>query len=517
MDDGFLGYDRARVIELGRRTRAAIEFFDGVSSDEPCAAGAIATIRGISHRVSTEWMPYLTALVGDTSMLDWSSDDPRVPSGADVALTEIADHFDALDGNGDGELSWEEVVAGADSGDEDLAAACRFLIDHPLAFVNTALAESTYSVGDVDDLSIDNLDDGGWEFDMDGDLALWQYMTLTPATIDSAQEQNRHQRTLARPAVFAAADGADDGGDIDGRVSRGDLEVLMEQSDDGDVIGMCQYFLDHPDAFERIDRESPGTGFDGTIAYDQLYALGLNQGALVGVPDPTIPDALRHLYGEPVDHGDADTQFIHYPIEPQPGQGQVVITLYIPTPTAGVTPVEDAPVLGDLLVSEGNGRGPDPTAHPSDSKLHLVLDYETGIVTVRIPPSVGLDGGVSDALPIVTDMGAGGMWFGRLTPAGDSNHVHVAVDESGVIEIDVAILNADKRTVAPWLNARCVISPAEGDRVQLFWARDKFPAMEAYHIYPDGEIVALADDDADLGAVIGLLSDAGVSTGVTVG
>jgi hypothetical protein len=538
--DEFLGYDRVRVIELRTRVRAAVDFFDGISSDEPCAAGTIATIRGIGRRLSTEWMPYLTTLVGDPSMRDWPSTgpphppgtarrggttavatfDPSVPSDADLALAEIANHFRALDTDGDGELSWAEIAAGAFSDDAELSAACRFLVDHPLAFVNTALADANYSVGDVDDLSIDNLEDGGWEFDMDGDLALWQYMTLTPATIITAQTQNRHQRTLARPDVFAAADGVDDEGEIDGRVSRDGLAALAEQTSDPDVIAMCEYFAEHPDAFKRIDRESPDTGFDGTIAYDQLFALGLHQGALIGLPDPTIPNALRDLYGDPVDPldpGDGDTQFIHYPIEPQPGQGQVVIVLYIPTPTAGVTPVEGAPVLGDLLVSEGNGRGPDPAAHPSDSKLHLVVDYETGIATVRIPPSVGLDGGVSDALPIVTDMGAGGIWLGRLTPAGDSNHVNVAVDESGSIEMNVAILNADKRVVAPWVNGRYVISPADGGRVQLFWMRDPFPAMEAYHVYPDGEIVTLADDDADWGAVVGLVSDVDDSGGVSVG
>ena len=536
MTEGYLGYDRARVIELGRRTRAAIDFFDGISSDEPSAAGAIATIRGISHRLSTESMPCVTTLVGDTSMIDWWSSgpahqpdraegagtttaatyDPSRPSDADLALIEISHHLGELDTDADGELSWEEIAAGADSADADLAAACGFLVDHPLAFVNTALANSTYTVGDVDHLSIDNLEHGGWEFDMDGDLALWQYMTLTPATIVSAQTQNRHQRTLARPVVFAAADGADDG-EIDGRVSRDDLQALGEQTDDPDIVAMCQYFADHPDAFARIDRESPGTGFDGTIAYDQLYALGLNQGSLIGVPDPTIPDALRELYGRPADYGDGDTQFIHYPIEAQPGQGQVVIALYIPKPTAGVTLVEGAPVVGDLLVSEGDGRGPDPAAHPSNSRLHLVVDYETGIATVRIPPSVGLDGGVSDALPIVTDVRDGGMWLGRITPAGDSNNVNISVDESGSIEMNVAILNADKRMVAPWLNGRYVISPADGDQVQLFWMRDPFPAMEAYHVYPDGEIVALADDDADWGAVVGLVSDVDDSGGVTVG
>ena len=485
MADEFLGCDPGRVIDLRTRVVTAIEFFDGISSDEPGAAGAVATARGISHRLATEWMPYLTRLTGDPSMLDWSSGGP--PTG-------LADHFDELDADGDGELSWEELAAGAASDDAETAADCRFLIDHPLAFVNTALADANYSVGDVDDLSIDNLDDGGWEFDMDGELALWQYMTLTPATIASAQEQNQHQRTFARPDVFAAANGADDDGEIDGRVSMGDLEVLMERTGDPEVVAMCRYFLDHPDTFKRIDHESPATGHDGTITYDQLDALALNQGAFVGVPDPTIPDALRGLYGEPVEYGDGDTQFLHVPIEPQPGRGQVVVALYTP-----------------------NGRGPSPAAHPSDSRLHVIIDYEAGVATVRVPPSIGLDGGVTDALPIVTDMGVSGMWLGRLTPAGDSNHVDIAVDESASIEMNIAILDADTRLVAPWMNGRFVISPADGGQVQLVWTRDPYPAMEAYHIYPGGEIVSLADDDADLGAVIGLVSDAGDSAGANVG
>ncbi len=542
MATDFLGYDAARVRELGRQVVRSIEYLDGIRSSEPCADGAITTIRDIAARLSTEWLPALATITGDTTLFGWSSGGPSVglagsaPGGAgglslgglpaavdslsdaDLALIDLADRFDDLDTNGDGGLSWGELVAGADS-DDPAAAACAYLVGNPLAFANTALAGADYSIGDLDVLSIDNIEDGGWEVDMDphSDAPMWQSMTLTTAAIASALEQNRHQRTLARPSVFAAADGADDDGEIDGRVSLGDLEALSERTDDPAVTAMCAYFLANVDAFKRIDREGPGTGFDGAIAYDQLFELGTRQGALAGLADPAIPAALQALYREPVDHGDGATQFLHHPVEPQPGLGHVVVALYVPTPTAGVTQVEGVPVLGDWAVGAGNDRVSDPTAHPSDSMLHLIVDYESGMVTVRIPPSVGLDGGVSDALPIVTDLGSGGLWFGRLTPAGDSNHVSIDQRDDGAMQIDWAILNADKRVVAPWADGTFTIAPADGSQVRFLWVRDRFPALEAYHIYPDGTIETLADDPAGNGAMIGLLDDFPPTAGAGVG
>ena len=79
--------------------------------------------------------------------------------------------------------------------------------------------------------------------------------------------------------------------------------------------------------------------------------------------------------------------------------------------------------------------------------------------------------------------------------------------------MNVAILDADRR-VRRTVDERSIRDLArDDDQVQLRWIRDPYPAMEAYHIYPDGEIVTLADDDADLGAVIGLVSDADDSAG----
>ena len=58
----------------------------------------------------------------------------------------------------------------------------------------------------------------------------------------------------------------------------------------------------------------------------------------------------------------------------------MTIALYIPSPRAGV-------MEWDWAHSTGNGRGPDPRAHPSDSKGWAVVDYEAGLVSVRINPS----------------------------------------------------------------------------------------------------------------------------------
>jgi len=310
-DDGvttdYLGFDRWRVAELGRRTVRAVAFFDCLRSSDPAAANAIAAAREIGSRMSTEWIPAIAAIVDDRSLFDWPragpgaglpstalvldapAFDPDEPSPTDLALAAISSRFGDLDRDGDSELSWGEILAGVAGDDAEVAAACTRLVDHPLAFANTALADADYSIDDLDGLSIDNLDDGGWDVEMSPYEAvpMWQFLTLSPRTIASAMEQNRHQRTLARPEVFFAADGADDDGEIDGRVSVGDLVALMGQTDDPAVIAMCQFFIGHEDAFKRIDRRSPHSDYDGRIAYDELWRLGRLQGSLTPLTDPS--------------------------------------------------------------------------------------------------------------------------------------------------------------------------------------------------------------------------------------
>jgi hypothetical protein len=281
MDHSFLGYDPDRVAELGFRVVDAVERLDAVRSTEPIAEDALAAVRQISARLSVDWLPLLRAVATDPSLLA-RTNRGDVPSAADVALTSIAAHFATADRDDDGELTWTELESAMAGVDAELAAACGYFVDHPLAFANTALAASTYSIADLDDVNVDNIYDGGWDVDMDpdSDAPMWQSLTLTESTIAAALEQNRHQRTLADFAVYAAADGARDDGRIDGRISLHDLETLMARSDDPAVVAMCEYFLANPHAFQRIDREGPDTDFDGLIALDQLYQLGINQGAL---------------------------------------------------------------------------------------------------------------------------------------------------------------------------------------------------------------------------------------------
>ena len=548
-------YDPDRVRQLMVRTQHAIDFLDNANSDEPAAASAIAELRTISFQLSTTWMPVLAAIVGDRSLLDWStgldwSAEGPEPTGAvglatfpavllrglapttggdelsdvDLALGVIAGHFADLDRDGDGELSWAELEEGRTNDDAEVAAACALLTSSPLAFANSALALEDYSVGELGDVATGNLDDGGWEYPDDVDAAEpWQFLTLTPAAIQSALEQNRHLRTLAQPAVYAAADGADDDGEIDGQVSMDGIEALSEHSDDPEVLAMCAFYIAGPNAFRRIERESPEDGYDSTIRYDQVFELGTNQGALAGLPDPTIPAGLQAMYGDPIDYGGADPQFLHYPIEPQPGAGQVVIALYIPTPTAGATVAEGTP-LEDYLVSTGDNRGPDANAHPSDSRTWVVVDYESGIVTVRVNPSSGMGGApddTHDALPLTTSNDSlpdavpvvqlpgptpGMLDTAVLTAAGvdRSNVANVSAD-GATIHLDLDLVNSDKVILAPELNAAFAIELQPGGTVRVDWVRDNFPAMEAYHVYPDGSVETIAQDDAEWAAFGGLL------------
>src|SRR5512145_310310 len=85
MPQRWLGYDQARVDALGRRVATAADHFDGITSDDAAAAGAIATIRRISMSLRTTWLPAVTRVGADTSMTAWASAVPAPPNPENAA------------------------------------------------------------------------------------------------------------------------------------------------------------------------------------------------------------------------------------------------------------------------------------------------------------------------------------------------------------------------------------------------------------------------------------------------
>jgi hypothetical protein len=411
-----------------------------------------------------------------------SGGDAPAVSVVDQALAVLLRRFGELDADGDGELSGEELLDGACGSDAELRQACNALLDQPLVLANVALVGVGFAWHEgSDDIEV-------------------EHVRLTLDDLAAAIAQNRVVRTLADPRRFAALDRATTG-TIDGRVSAEDVRAFLEHEDDPDVRAALEHLLDE-DLLDRIDREGALGGSDGRIAYDQVYALGVHQGALLGLADPTIPAGLPSAGSPPVDDGDMTPQFIHQEVPRQPGVGQVVIAMYIPTETAGIP----GPNVGK---SHGDDRGADPLAHPSRSRVWIVIDYEEGVATARINPSCGTGGPPDDChgpLPIVSDNGTVATWWSRVPLlVDDSNRARFLDGDEGSTIVQLTVLNSDKRLVAPAINAEFEVTMLDDDRVELTWSRDSYPALEAYHVYPDGTIVGIADEGAAWMPAPGLL------------
>ena len=73
MAESMLCYDPDRVRSLVRRTSETIEFLDRTRCDDPAGSDAMATVRDITHRLSTTWMPAFANVDRDASMTGWNA------------------------------------------------------------------------------------------------------------------------------------------------------------------------------------------------------------------------------------------------------------------------------------------------------------------------------------------------------------------------------------------------------------------------------------------------------------
>lgn len=479
-----IGYDPDRVRVLHRTAGRVVGELSAVRSDDPAAAGPMAAVRAVHGDLEDRCLALAERILASDAMLAFSAlglgavigqwvlkavrSDGGGLSTTDVMLVRLLRHFDELDTDLDGEVSGNELTAGLTHPDPLVAESCAHLLDRPLVMLNMSLAETPW-----------------WQSTGSQDVEVGD-VTLTATSIAATLADNHVLRVLADPALFAALD-AEKTGEIDGAVSKEDVQLRLARETDPEVRQSLELLL-AADVHGRIDRDHIGGTSNGLIAYDQVYGLGVHQGAFDGLPDPAIPPALRQQFDAPEFTADRTAQFLHHPIPPQPGMGQVMIALFIPADIAGAP----GPHVGK---SAGNDRGPDPHAHPSDSKGWAVVDYETGMVTVRVNPSCSASAhdACQDPLPISTDFSPP-MAILPLVPiaVGDSKNRVSITPRPDRTDIRFGITNSDKRLISPRLDAKFEVRTHDDGTASVDWDRDDFPDLESvYHVYPDGQIVRL--------------------------
>ena len=154
----------------------------------------------------------------------------------------------------------------------------------------------------------------------------------------------------------------------------------------------------------------------------------------------------------------APPQFLHHPIAPHPGLGQVTIALYIPSHRAGM-------MEWNWAHSTGNGRGPDP-GPPQRLEGLGGRRLRDGPRQRPDQPELQRQRCQTDCqnpLPTTTDFGDVGYLFQRIPlVVDDSNRVRVVDGER--TKVQFGIINSDKRLVAPRSTPRSTSPPTTTGR-----------------------------------------------------
>jgi len=186
---------------------------------------------------------------------------------------------------------------------------------------------------------------------------------------------------------------------------------------------------------------------------------------------------------------------------PQAGRGTVQVGLFIPTETAGFPGVNAAR-------SHGDNRGPSPYADLSRYRAVATIAYESGRAEFRANPSCGLGGPPGDChdpLPIIDDFRSLPRIFQHIPLfVADSNRVKLETKRGGALKVRWAILNSDKRTIAPSIDGSVTLHPLGLGGVCIEYHRDAYPALEAYQYVPGAQPKDILHQDAAWNADRGL-------------
>ncbi|HEV3232002.1 MAG TPA: hypothetical protein VG245_07095, partial [Candidatus Dormibacteraeota bacterium] len=171
-------------------------------------------------------------------------------------------------------------------------------------------------------------------------------------------------------------------------------------------------------------------------------------------------------------------QITYFDVAKRPGQGQVMINLFIAEAAAGPPGA----------ASRGDNRGHGPQYTCLDDRVCAIIDYETGRGYVRINRSCSPDlKSCADALPIVRDSPYPAFYE-------RTNHVKVTTVGGGDLLIDLSVVNAHA-FIAPAIDDTFFIDRTKSGSTVTVLSGNDFPARDAYQYKPGRAPVELLRRD----------------------
>ncbi|WP_242111773.1 hypothetical protein [Luteimonas aquatica] len=183
---------------------------------------------------------------------------------------------------------------------------------------------------------------------------------------------------------FGDFDTAAKGGDADGKISRGDLQAVVEHSRDQELVDAASHLLDTPDLRDRLDTAAKGGERDGVISAKDLTSYTVRE----------QPSALPTLATRQVDGSAQDPTVLHIDAVPPEGASWSNAS----GPRAGIVSVYvDGEYVADATIFAENPDGADvnlgvlgPGPHTIELRDSSALG--TGAPEARIDPaSVRMD------------------------------------------------------------------------------------------------------------------------------
>jgi hypothetical protein len=252
------------------------ETFDELSMLATLLQSKASAMEGLDSGVGVAWALNKDAQT-NLAKLEASLNDQTGNNGVvgDNVLKALADNFDAIDTDSDGNIGKAELEKAAKSKDLTVQASAKYLLANPALHAAVITAQTRISSSGRN---------GYFEWGADGkEGQTFDDATFNRSDLVAITEQNAAIRTLLN-------DWKQLEGDVDQKISMKEIDAVLRtgagSTYSAELVAACQYLKDNEKAFSRIDgvssvRLNAFGSNDGKIHLNDLLTVAVDQQALI--------------------------------------------------------------------------------------------------------------------------------------------------------------------------------------------------------------------------------------------